>query len=98
MNITILKCARHKRLHSRLPLNTWAKDVNTIVYVINRGLSTPLRCGILEEAHAGKKVSYSFLKTFGCEDFLHIDSKNISNVVDKSKKWFFFLYGIDEFG
>ena len=50
--------------------------LNTIVYLINRGPSTPLGCGILEEAWTSKKVSYSFLKTFSCEAFSHIDSKN----------------------
>ena len=69
--------ARSMRLHARLPLNMWAEAINTIIYLINRGPSTPLGCGILEEAWFGKKVSYSFLKTFDCEAFAHVDSKNI---------------------
>jgi hypothetical protein len=32
--------------------------------------------GIPEEAWIGKKVNYSFLKTFGCEAFVHIDKEN----------------------
>ena len=55
-------------------------------------------CGILEEAWIGKKVSYFFLKTFGCETFSHIDSRNRTKLEAKSKKCVFFGYGIDEFG
>ena len=56
------------------------------VYFINRGPSTPLDFGILEEAWIGKKVSYSFLKTFGCEKFAQIDSENRTKQEAKSKK------------
>ena len=57
------------RLHVGFPLHMWVEVVDTIVYLINRGPSTPLGCGIREEAWTGKKVSYSFFKTFGCEAF-----------------------------
>ena len=63
-------------LHSGLPLNMWAEAINTTIYLINRGPFTPLGYGILEEAWIRKKVSYSFLKTFGCEVFSHINSEN----------------------
>ena len=69
-----MECARSMRLHVGLPLHMWAKAINTIVYLINRGPSTPLGCGILEEAWTSKKVSYSFLRTFGYEAFAHLDS------------------------
>ena len=54
----------------------WVEGVNTSIYLINRGPSTPLDCGILEEAWTGKKVIYSSLKTLGCKAFAHIDSEN----------------------
>ena len=72
-------------------------DVKTVVYLINRGPSTSLGCGILEKTQTGKKVSYSFLKTFGCEDFSDIDSENRTKLEVKSKKCVFFGYGINEF-
>ena len=78
--------ARSIRLHAGLPLSMQAKAINTIVYLINRGPSTPLGYGILEEAWTSKKVSYSFLKTFGCEAFAHVDSKNRTKLEAKSKK------------
>ena len=98
MNKTIMKCARSMRLHVGFPLHMWVKDVNTTVYLINRGPYTPLGCGILEKAWIGKKLSYSFLKTFGCEAFAHIDSKNRTKMEAKSKKCVFVGYGINEFG
>ena len=77
------------RLYVGLPLNMWEEVVNTIAYLINRGPSTPLGNGILEEAQIGKKVSYSFLRTFGCKAFSHIDSKNRTKLEAKSKKCVF---------
>ena len=60
--------------------------------------STPLGCGIPKEAWTTKKVSYSFLKTFSCEAFGHIDSKNRAKLEAKSKKCVFFGFGINAFG
>ena len=65
---------------------------------MNKVPSTPFGCGILEEAWIGKKVSYYFLKTFNCEAFSHIDSKNRTKLEAKSRKCIFFGYGIDDFG
>ena len=98
MNMTIMKCARSMKLHVGLPLSIWVEAINIIVYLINRGFSTPLGYGIPEEAWITKKVSYSFLKTFGCEAFAHVDSKNRTKMKAKSKKCIFVRYGILEFG
>jgi hypothetical protein len=54
--------------------------------------------GIPEEAWTGKKVNYSFLKTFGCEVFVHIDKENRTKLEAKSKKCAFIGYGINHFG
>ena len=56
MNKKILERARSMRLHARLPLNMWVEAMNNVVYLINRGPSTPLGCGILEEAWTSKKA------------------------------------------
>jgi hypothetical protein len=53
---------------------------------------------ILEEAWIGKKVIYSFLKTFGCEAFVHIDKENRTNLEAKSKKCTFIGYSVNDFG
>jgi hypothetical protein len=93
-----MECSRSMRFHVGFPLNMSVEAINIVVYLINRGPSTPLGCGIPEEAWTGKKVSYSFLKTFSCEAFSHIDSKNRTKLEVKSKKCVFVGYGIDEFG
>ena len=82
------------RLHAGFPLNMWVEAINTIIYLINRGPSTPLGCGIPEEKWTSKKVTYYFLKTFGCEEFTYVDSKNRTKLEAKSKKCVFFGYGI----
>lgn len=69
MNTTIMERPRSMRLYARFPLQFWIDFVDTFVYLINRGPSSSLDGGILEEAWIGKKVNYSFMKTFGCETF-----------------------------
>ena len=53
---------------------------------------------ILEEEWMGKKVNYYFLKTFGCEAFVHIDKENRTKFEAKSKKCTFIGYGVNDFG
>ena len=64
------------RLHARFPLQFWEDAMDIFVYLINKGPSSSLNGDILEEACIGKKVNYSFLKTFNCEAFVHIDKEN----------------------
>jgi hypothetical protein len=86
MNRTIMEHARSMRFHVSFPLQFWADAVHTVVYLINRGPSISLDGIIPEEEWIGKKVNYSFLKTFGCEAFVHIDKENRTNLEYKSKK------------
>jgi hypothetical protein len=53
---------------------------------------------IPEEEWTGKKVNYSFLKTFSCEAFVHIDKENRTNLESKSKKCTIIGYGVNDFG
>jgi hypothetical protein len=53
---------------------------------------------IKEESWTGKKVNYSFLKTFGCESFVHIDKENRTKLEEKSKKCTFIGYNVNDFG
>ena len=86
------------RLHVGLPLHFWADVVNTIVYLINRGPPTPLDGVIIEEIWTCKKVNYSFLKSFGCEAFAHVDKENRTKLDAKSQKYTFIGYGVDDYG
>jgi hypothetical protein len=90
--------ARSMRLHASFPLHFWEDVVDNDVYLINRGPSISLDGRILEEELTGKKVNYSFLKTFGCEAFVHIHKENRTNLEAKSKKCTFIGYGVNDFG
>ena len=68
--------ARSMRLHAGFPLQFWADAIDTVVYLINIGPSSSFDGRIPEEEWTEKKVNYSFLKTFGCEAFVHIDKEN----------------------
>ena len=45
-----------------------------------------------------KKVNYYFLNHFGCEAFVHINKENRTNLEEKSKKFTFIGYGVNDFG
>ena len=98
MNRTIMEHARCMRLHAGFPLQFWADVVDTVVYLINRGPSISLDGGIPEEAWTGKKVNYSFLNTFGCKAFFHINKEDRTKLEAKSKKCTFIGYGANDFG
>ena len=85
-------------MYSGFPLPFWDDVVEIVVYLINGGPSSTLDGGILEEAWTGKKVNYSFLRTFGCEAFIHIDKDDRTKLEAKSKKCTFIGYGVDDFG
>jgi hypothetical protein len=53
---------------------------------------------IPEEEWTGKKVNYSFLKTFDCEAFVHIDKENRTKIGSKSNKCTFIGYDVNDFG
>ena len=73
MNRTILEYARNMRIYTRLSKQYWANAVNTEVYLINRGPSVVLNCGIPEEAWTGKEVNLDNLHTFDSISFVHVD-------------------------
>ena len=98
MNRTIMEHARCMRLHAGFPLQFCEDLVDTIVYLINRGPSSSLEGGIPKEAWTCKKVNYSFLRTFGCEAFVHIDNENKTKFEEKYKKCTFIRYGVNDFG
>jgi hypothetical protein len=98
MNMKIMERARSMRLHTSFPLQFWADVVDIVVFLINRGPSIYLDGRILEEEWTGKKVNYYFLKTFGCEEFVHIDKENITKLEAKFKKCTFIGYNVNDFG
>lgn len=82
--------ARCMRLHAGLPLQFWANAVDITVYLINRGPSSSFDGGFPKEAWTGKKVNYSFLNTFGCEAFVHINKENRKKLEKKIKEMYLY--------
>jgi len=97
MNGTIMEHERCVRLHARFPLQFWADALDNVVYLINRGPSSSLDGGIPKETWIGKRVNYTFLKTFGCEAFFHNNKENGTKIKAKSKKCRFIGYGVNDF-
>ena len=95
MNKMIMEHAMCMRFQVGFPLQFWDDVVDIFVYLVNREPSSALDGGIPEEAWTCKKGNYSFLRTFGCEAFVHI---NRTNLDAKSKKSTFIGYGVDDFG
>jgi hypothetical protein len=97
MNMKIMERARSMRLHVGFPLQFWENVVDTIVYLINKGPSSSLDGRIPKEEWTIIKVNYSFLKTFGCEAFIHIDKENRIKLEEKSKTCTFIGYSVNDF-
>ena len=98
MNRMIMERARCMRLHVGFSLHFWVDVVDTDVYLINRWPSSALDGGIPEETWTCKNANYAFVRTFGCEVFVHIDKQNRTNIEAISKKCTFIGYGVDDFG
>ena len=90
-------CQKHVDTRS-MPTQFWADEVNTAVYLINRGPSVSLNCGILEEAYTGKEVNVNHLCTFGCISYLYVKLDHISKLDSKCKRRIFIGYGTSECG
>jgi hypothetical protein len=90
--------ARSMRLRAGFPLQLWVDVIDIVVYLIKKGPSSSMDGGIPKETWTCKKVNYSFLKTFGCEAFVHIDKENRTKLEEKSKKCTIIGYSINDFG
>ena len=97
MNRTILERARSMQIHAGLFKQLWADAVNRAVYLINRGPSVPLNCGIPEEVWTEKEVNLNHLRTFGCISYVHVDLYHRSKLDLKSKRCIFIRYGTSEY-
>nr|KYP66486.1 Retrovirus-related Pol polyprotein from transposon TNT 1-94 [Cajanus cajan] len=98
MNRTIVEKVRCMLRMAKLPKPFWGEAVQTAVYLINRLPSVPLGFDIPERVWAGKEVSYSHLKVFGCKAFMHVPKEQRSKLDDKAIPCVFVGYGNEEFG
>jgi hypothetical protein len=54
--------------------------------------------GILKEEWLGKKISYSHIRVFGCEAYVHVPKEKRHKLDPKSQKGVFVGYGENQFG
>lgn len=83
MNHTIMEKVRSMLSNSGLEKYFWAKSIRTTCYLINQSPTIYLDGSIPEEVWVGKKVTYSHLKIFECETFVHIPKDNRTKLDDK---------------
>ena len=98
MSQTIMEKFRCMLKLAKLPKSFWGEAVNTTVYLINRSPSVPLDFDIPERVWIGKDVSYSYLKVFGCKEFMHVPKEQRLKLDDKATSCIFIGYGDEEFG
>jgi hypothetical protein len=67
----------------------WAEAIKTACYLINRSPSTAIDCKTPYEVWSGTPADYSFLKTFGCPGYCHV---NDGKLEPRSKKCIFLGY------
>ncbi|KOM37136.1 hypothetical protein LR48_Vigan03g051700 [Vigna angularis] len=72
MNITILERVRCMLLGSGLSKAFWGEAANTVVYLINRSLSSTLNYKTPMEVWSGRPADYSHMKVFGSLAFAHV--------------------------
>ena len=58
--------------HAKLPKIYWAEVMYTIVYLINKSTSVPLKDDVPQRVWTSKDVSYQHLKVFGCLTYMHV--------------------------
>jgi len=80
-----------------LPKQFWVDAVNTTMYLINKGPSSPLNCGIPEETWTDKEINLNHLYTFSCISYVHIELRHRSKLNPKSKRCIFIGYRTNEY-
>ncbi len=67
----------------------WFEACNTTVYLINWSPSSRLNIRFLEEEWQGRRLSYSHLRVFGCQAFVHVPKEKRSKLDPKSEPCIF---------
>ena len=98
MNRTLNERVRCMRIQFGLPKAFWAKAINTVAYLINRGPSVPLNYQLPKEVWFGKKVKLSHLRIFCCVSYILTDSNSRDKLDPKVRKCYFIGYGSDMYG
>ena len=81
--------------HAKLRKSYWAEY--TIVYLINKSPSVPLKGDVPQRVWIGREISYQHLRVFGCLVYMHVAKNKRSKLDNKLKPCIFMGYLEDEF-
>ena len=98
MNRTIMERVRSMLSHAKLPKSYRVEVILTVVYLINRSPSVPLKVDVPQRVWTGRNVSYQHLREFGCLAYMHVAKDQRSKLDSKSKPCIFLGYSEHEFG
>ncbi|CAN1291611.1 Retrovirus-related Pol polyprotein from transposon RE1 [Linum perenne] len=88
----VLDLARALLLESHVPSSFWVEVVHTVVYLINRQISTVLQNRTPYELLMGTKPSYSMLRVFGCLCFVLLPQSERTKLMAKTARCVFIGY------
>ena len=92
MNRTLMEKARSMLSGTRLGQEFWAEAVETACYLVNRSPSSVLEDKTPNEVWIGKKPSFSYLREFGCDAYIHVPKDKITKLDSKYERCIFICY------
>ena len=91
---TLLNSARSMLHYAGLPEKFWAEAVFNATHVKNQVPTKAVRGQVPYEAFCGKKPSFGYLRTFGCDAYAHVPKANRKKFDSRSKKVIFLGYDL----
>ena len=85
MNQTIIERVRSMLSYAKLLTSFWVEAMYTVIYLINRSPSIPLKGDVPQRVWTGKDVSYQHLRVFRCLAYMHVAKDQKSKLDNKSK-------------
>ena len=64
--------------HAKLLKSYWTEAMLTVVYLINRSPSVPLKVDVPQRVWTGRNVSYQHLRVFRCLAYMHVAKDEFS--------------------
>ena len=91
-NQTVVSMARSMMKAKGMPARFWGEVVTTAVFILNRAPTNALTSKTSFEAWYGRKLSMSFLRTFGCIGHVRKTKPNLTKLEDRSTPMVFLGY------
>jgi hypothetical protein len=92
MNRALMEKERCMLSGAGLGQEFWAEAVGTTCYLVNKSPSLALDDKTPQEVGTGKKPSFTHLKVFGYEVYVHVPKENMSKIDKKVEQCIFIGY------